>query len=323
MDMVSHLARGNSVVNSFAGEGAIMDGASETEIIAIVRESLLRHYFKDPHYAASELGKRDLVDHLHNRLKNNRERIVPWIESLRSLAGTNILEIGCGTGASTLALAERGARVTAIDIRDDSIQVAMDRCKSYGYSADFLVVNATDVRQHLGDRVFDIVIFYASLEHMTHDERRIAMRDTWEMLPCGALWVVIETPNRLWYIDEHTAWLPFFHWLPDRVAYEYARFSHREYFRELYLSRSPESELHFLRRGRGLSFHEFELFIAPLQQLHIVSWLNDYLRSRDAEARESWAKSQYAKYSSFLQYVSPTVHPAFVEPYLDIAIRKP
>lgn len=83
------------------------------------------------------------------------------------------------------------------------------------------------------------------------------------MLARGGSWVVIETPNRLWYFDGHTALLPFYHWLPDRLAFEYARFSPREYFREVYSEFTPDKALHFLRRGRGVSFHEFDLFIAP------------------------------------------------------------
>jgi hypothetical protein len=65
------------------------------------------------------------------------------------------------------------------------------------------------------DRHFDYIIFYASLEHMTIEERMSAMRATWGMLSDGDLWCVIETPNRLWYHDGHTSLLPFYMWLPE------------------------------------------------------------------------------------------------------------
>jgi len=61
------------------------------------------------------------------------------------------------------------------------------------------------------------------------------------------------------------------HTSPDRLAFEYSRFSSRNYFREIYLAHTPEKELHFLRRGRGVSFHEFELFMAPRQDCRGVS----------------------------------------------------
>jgi 2-polyprenyl-3-methyl-5-hydroxy-6-metoxy-1,4-benzoquinol methylase len=44
----------------------------------------------------------------------------------------------------------------------------------------------------LQGRSFDIIIFYASLEHMVHEERLRAIADTWAMLRPGDLWCVVE-----------------------------------------------------------------------------------------------------------------------------------
>jgi len=297
-------------------------GLAESEKLAAVRESLLRNYFTQTEYLASEAGQKDLANHLYRGLMEDRERTVPWLESFYPLNGARVLEIGCGTGESTLALAERGADVTAIDIRADSMRVAEDRCNAYGYTARFALVNAADVKKHFPLEKFDLIIFFAVLEHMTHEERRAAMRDAWDMLAPGAHWVVIETPNRLWYFDGHTSLLPFYHWLPDRVAFEYAKFSKRDYFRELYLDHTPENELHFLRRGRGISFHEFDLFIAPTREIEVVSCLHSYLREKDAGERQEWIESGNAAYAAHLQRAVPDLHPAFLEPWLDLAIRK-
>ncbi|HEY6324130.1 MAG TPA: methyltransferase domain-containing protein [Thermoanaerobaculia bacterium] len=290
--------------------------------LAVVRESLVRNYFTDGAYLASAIGQKDLAAHLDGRAQHNRERVAPWLESFRPLAGARVLEIGCGTGASTLVLAEHGAVVTAVDILEASIRAARDRCRADGYDADFLVANAAEVKRHFPRTSFDVIVFYAALEHMTHEERRAAMRDTWEMLDPGAFWVVIETPNRLWHYDNHTALLPFYHWLPDRVAFEYSRFSEREYFREIYLDHTPEKELHFLRRGRGVSFHEFELFMAPRQQLEVVSCLHAFVRAREPEERQRWIASGDAAFAGQLQRACPDLHEAFVQPALDLAIRK-
>jgi S-adenosylmethionine-dependent methyltransferase len=287
-----------------------------------VRESLLRNYFTDPVYLATAMGQSDFANHLERRLATNRERIVPWITSFHALDGARLLEIGCGTGASTLALAERDARVTAVDLRADSIRVAEDRCRAYGKTATFLAANCADIQQHFAGEQFDIVIFYAALEHMTHEERRTGMRGTWEMLARGGSWVVIDTPNRLWYFDGHTALLPFYHWLPDRLAFEYARFSPREYFREVYSEFTPDKELHFLRRGRGVSFHEFDLFIAPTTELNVISCLHTYVRTHDATKRQNWVDSGSADFAAHLRKACPKVHSAFFEPSLDLAIRK-
>jgi 2-polyprenyl-3-methyl-5-hydroxy-6-metoxy-1,4-benzoquinol methylase len=111
-----------------------MDGMSRTPddaALEIVCNSLIRNYFTDADYLASTEGQRDLVTHLTLRLENNRKRVIPWLESFLSLRGARVLEVGCGTGASTLALVEQGALVTATDILASSIQVASDRCRAF------------------------------------------------------------------------------------------------------------------------------------------------------------------------------------------------
>jgi predicted SAM-dependent methyltransferase len=49
-------------------------------------------------------------------------------------------------------------------------------------------MNATEVAAAFEDRAFDLIIFYASLEHMLIEERLQAIADTWAMLRPGDLW---------------------------------------------------------------------------------------------------------------------------------------
>jgi hypothetical protein len=65
----------------------------------------------------------------------------------------------------------------------------------------------------------------------------------------------------------HTSWLPFFQWLPDDLAFKYSRFSPRFNFGGMYGEETAERMLHFLRRGRGVSFHEFSLTMKPAETL--------------------------------------------------------
>ena len=126
---------------------------------------------------------------------------IPWLDAVCGLRDSKILEIGCGTGASTLALVEQGAAVTAVDVDGASLRVAKDRLRLYGCEASFLEANAKDVPRLLAGQAFDLVVFFGTLEHLTHDERLAAMRGTWGMIQHGGYWAVVETPNRLWYFD--------------------------------------------------------------------------------------------------------------------------
>ena len=52
------------------------------------------------------------------RLDFFRNVIVPWIDSIIAIKNLNILEIGCGTGSSTLAFAEKGGSNTFTSLLD-------------------------------------------------------------------------------------------------------------------------------------------------------------------------------------------------------------
>jgi S-adenosylmethionine-dependent methyltransferase len=155
-----------------------------------------------------------------------------------------------------VALAEQGALRTGVDLVERSLLVARERCAAHCVIAAFHCANATDVHRRFAGEAFDLILFFAALEHMTHAERIAAMRSTWEMLPPGGLWGVIETPNRLWPEDRHTSLLPFYHWLPDDLAYRYSRFSPRRDFAGLYTGDPHDATMtDYLRRGRGVSYH--------------------------------------------------------------------
>jgi len=308
--------------NPLAARFRLIDEAGLSE----VRRSLELHYFgNDPRRLDTASGRRDLDIHLHARLDALRGSTIPWLNDASPLCGASVLEIGCGTGSGTVALAEQGANVIAVDIDEISLQVARDRCRVYGLDVPIVEANAMDVHDIFrGDR-FDFILFTAALEHMTHEERIPAMQRTWNMLPDGNFWCVTESPNRLWYHDHHTSLLPFFHWLPDDLAFRYSRFSARSGFGELYADdESRANMLHFLRRGRGVSFHEFELAMMPADRLCIVSSKQDFLRERWASSRmaEHLTSTEHA-FQSLLMRIGPQgIHRGFFERDLDLILRK-
>lgn len=292
-----------------------------------LRDALCRHYFADaePDYLAGEAGRRDLADHLTGRLARDRLRVIPWLDAAHRLDGARILEIGCGTGCATIALAEQGASVTGVDLCERSIRVARLRCELHGLAASFVVGNAAEVIGKLDGEHFDFVIFFASLEHMTFAERKAAMRRSWQLLSPGDLWSVVETPNRLWIRDAHTSLLPFFHWLPDEVAFEYSRFSPRETIGLRYRALDEESLRHFLRRGRGVSYHEFDLALGRAEQLDVVSSLTHFHRDRHRLPLVPWLRRRRTsayRFERLLAEVAPGLHPGFLQPDLDLVIRK-
>lgn len=253
---------------------------------------------------------------LFERLDYNRNRIVPWLNSIKNLKGSRILEIGCGTGISTLALAEQGALVTGIDVDQGALNVAKDRLEMAGLKADIVFANGSEIDK-FKERPFDFIIYYAVLEHMTVPERIESLSKAWAMLPENGLLAIIETPNRLWYYDSHTAAMPFYDWLPDELAYYYSKFSPRKNFNDQYRTVTDGDMMKFLRWGRGASYHEFEIAIDKLSKLKVISSLTQFEKS---------ALIKYGfkgvKYIKFLRSLKKDLPKGFCYPYLDIIIQK-
>ncbi|MBY0260752.1 MAG: methyltransferase domain-containing protein [Phycisphaerales bacterium] len=280
-----------------------------------------------PGYLDTPEGRNDLANHLTVRQDHDRRQIVPWLDAACGgrLDGARVLEIGAGTGSGTLAIAEQGAIVTGVDICERSLHVARERLAVHGLSASLHACQATDIADRFPTERFDWIIFWASLEHMVHAERVLALRRAWDMLPPGGLLCVIEAPNRLWYKDTHTSLLPFFHWLPDELAYDYAALGPREVLGAKVGPRTDESMLRFLRRGRGVSFHEFELALGPATALDVVSSRSQFERAAmsaaDVDEHERSSAHRFA--AQLAAMAGRPMHEGWFQPWLDLVIRKP
>ncbi|MDO9390748.1 MAG: methyltransferase domain-containing protein [bacterium] len=289
-----------------------LDPSRLKEIELSIRNNYHQGWRSEKHYT-SESYAVDLKEHLIDRLENDRITYIPWFNKTVPLKGANILEIGCGTGSSTIALAEQGANVTGIDIDEGALKVARDRCRVYNVPATMVSGNAAAICDDLRGRKFDLIIFFAAMEHMVHDERIDCLRKYYDLLAKGAYLSIVETPNRLWYFDGHTSFLPFFNWLPDDAAFDYSRFSSKENFKELYRIHTDENVLHFLRRGRGVSFHEMEIALnIPADKFHVA----DYFR------RPFFPFSLDSGYHNLLRRIYPKISKGFFYPSIDIIIKK-
>jgi len=283
---------------------------------AKIEESLKATFFQGWRSEGSFSDKTfmaDLKAHLLERLESDRFLYIPWLDKNIRLRGANILEIGCGTGSSTVALAEQGANVTAVDIEEEALAVARERCKIYNLQVNFIHGNASEISDVVKDQKFDLVIFFACMEHMTYQERILCLKQFYDLLPAGGFLSIVDTPNRLWYVDEHTSWLPFFHWLPDNLAFDYTRYSPREFLNQYYHEYSEDMLLHFLRRGRGFSYHEIEIALnIRASQFQGVNYLKRYFLPFSLDR----------KYHKFLIKMNPGINKGFFYPKIDIMIKK-
>lgn len=288
----------------------------------IIKQKLIDNYYigwRSAENYSQENFNSDLEVHLKGRLENDRREIIPWLDNSKDLSGQKILEIGCGTGSSSIALGEQQAEVTGVDIDKGSIEVAKEKAKVYKLNIDFICGNSNKLKEFFKKGSFDQIIFFASLEHMVLEERLNSLSDAWNLLNKGGLLTVIETPNRLWYFDGHTSMMPFYHWLPDDLAFKYSRFSNRQNFNNLYVDfNDKEAVLSFLRRGRGFSFHEFELAISKVENLEVVSSLSEFQGLR----YDLRVTNLDRDYKNLLIRINKKIDKAFFDKFLYLTIKK-
>jgi 2-polyprenyl-3-methyl-5-hydroxy-6-metoxy-1,4-benzoquinol methylase len=170
-----------------------------------------------------------IVDHMGGRVETFRKRLLWQIQAFCNLKNLDILDFGCGTGSTTVMLAESDPhnRVTGVDIDPASLELADMRFCHHGLSEQIETRHISPIQDpgdlELPSECFDFVLLNGVLEHVVpFRTRRAVLLDVWRVLRRGGLLYISETPNLLWPTDRHTTGLPFLSWLPSRVAHRYA-----------------------------------------------------------------------------------------------------
>jgi SAM-dependent methyltransferase len=234
-----------------------------------------------------------------------------------------VVEVGCGTGAASIPLARLCKRLVGLDIDGNSILVANARAEHYGASEN--VTFLTVAPEELLDRALscepeaNVFVLYAVLEHLTPSERLHYLRVMWQTLPMHGAIVVIETPNRLTWEDKHTAYMDFFHMLPDEYVSAYSEKSPRSHFAETMRQLAgPSFRESRYRWGLGASFHEFELaFKENLNEILVADGLEQEMIDMFLVEEDELALRRYFLARSIDQPIG------FSRAVLNLIFRKP
>tara|TARA_B100002019_G_C21235489_1_gene582493 strand:- start:391 stop:1329 length:939 start_codon:yes stop_codon:yes gene_type:complete len=272
---------------------------------------LVGNYFRNE----TEINEQDLEDHIKQRINLARSKILPWVLKTIDLKNKKLLEVGSGTGSSSIAFSEQGAIVTGIDVDATSIEVAKYRSNLLNQKIEYINISGIEIKQL--ENNYDVILYYACLEHMTVRERIDSLQQAYAKLNKYGFLVIVEAPNRLWIEDTHTSELPFFQWLPDDLAYLYSKFSPKGSFNSRYTDNELNYLAEFHRRGRGVSYHEFDLAFENYENLEIVSSLNRLVYSKNLLNTFLYKKI----YKLYLKKFT-NKNRAFVEEYLDLIIQK-
>jgi 2-polyprenyl-6-hydroxyphenyl methylase/3-demethylubiquinone-9 3-methyltransferase len=90
---------------------------------------------------------------------------VAYIQQHAALSSVRVLDIGCGGGILSEALARAGAQVTGLDIEPGAIATAQQHALQEGLAIDYYT---TPVEQYQPDELFDVIVCMEMLEHVAH-----------------------------------------------------------------------------------------------------------------------------------------------------------
>lgn len=110
----------------------------------------------------------------------DRKKYAPYLEKFMiwdNYRNKDVLEIGCGSGSDTISLLTAGARVTALDITDNAVQITKQRTLLHGFNsdtADVSVVKYNGRQIPYEDNTFDVVYSCGVLHHTPYMENLLS-----------------------------------------------------------------------------------------------------------------------------------------------------
>ena len=94
--------------------------------------------------------------------------LIPWLRTWGAWTDdVRVLDVGCGDGGASVALAENGAHVEGFDLEPRRVTMGAERAKARGLDLRLGVADVTDPST-LGDYdgPYDLILFRDVLEHI-------------------------------------------------------------------------------------------------------------------------------------------------------------
>jgi 2-polyprenyl-3-methyl-5-hydroxy-6-metoxy-1,4-benzoquinol methylase len=117
-------------------------------------------------------GTREYFDEVEAR-KYFVEPHIPGFADFERWRGKRVLEVGCGIGTDTINFARAGATVQAVELSEESLDIARRRAEVYGVSdrIDFRSGNAEELDRFVPVEAYDLVYSFGVIHHTPHPGR--------------------------------------------------------------------------------------------------------------------------------------------------------
>jgi 2-polyprenyl-3-methyl-5-hydroxy-6-metoxy-1,4-benzoquinol methylase len=119
------------------------------------------------------VGTREYFDQVEAR-KYFVEPHIPGFAGFPKWKGKKVLEIGCGLGTDAVNFVRAGADYTAIEVSEQSLELAKKRFAVYGLKGTFHLGNAEEMTSVIPAQPFDLIYSFGVIHHTPNPERVVA-----------------------------------------------------------------------------------------------------------------------------------------------------
>ena len=120
---------------------------------------------------------------------NELVEVPAMLSLIGDVQGKKVLDAGCGYGYYSVLMAERGARVTGIDISERMIELAKQNARMASIECQFLVCDMQDLRVFT-ENSFDMVISSIVVGYLDNLEK--AFSEVFRVLKCNGVFAFSE-----------------------------------------------------------------------------------------------------------------------------------
>lgn len=96
---------------------------------------------------------------------------IPKFADFERWKGKKVLEIGCGIGTDSINFVRNGAKLTVIELSDESLRITKKRFEVYGLSATFIQGNAENMSSLIQGEKFDLIYSFGVIHHANHPDK--------------------------------------------------------------------------------------------------------------------------------------------------------
>jgi SAM-dependent methyltransferase len=123
------------------------------------------------------------------------------VMSLMPQAPARVLDMGCGSGWTSLFFARHGHHVVGVDLAENMVQLARELAEEEGDVSEKLQFICSDYESLDFEDEFDCVVFFDCLHHA--DDERAALSSAWQALKPGGV-VITHEPGEGHSVAPHS-----------------------------------------------------------------------------------------------------------------------